>query len=308
MVSVNKKKDRFGNTRKVKIFILSLLAIPLLNFLIFTVYANFGGIFLSFMQFRDGNELWVGWENYQRFFRDFVSKDYAHSIWVSFMYLVIVGGISLPLSLLTAFFLYKKVPMAKFIVIFLYLPNIIPSAVMAEFYRRMWDAGGGVVSAGVFNQFFSLFTGREINWLTTPEYANQALWIYTVWFGFGFNALLIWGAMTRVPEEVVEAAQLDGAGLFTEFFRITIPVIWSTLSMVIVLTVMTPFQIYMQPLLIANNGDYGTRTIALLAMQELKRPDAYFAATINILIACVSVPTVLIVKKCTDKMFETVEV
>ena len=307
-ITRGQKTDKYGNPLSRRLFIFALLLIPMLNFVVFTIYANFGGVFLSLKQFRNGEEIWVGLENFQRFFRDFETKEYGRSIVVSLMYLLVVGGISLPVSLLTAFFLYKKIPLSRMLVVILYIPNIIPGAVMAEFYRRMWDSGGGVVSTGLLNRLFSFVEGGEINWLTVRQYANQALWIYTVWFGFGFNAILLWGAMTRVPPEIVESAELDGAGIFTEFFRITIPVIWSTLSMVIVLTATVPFTVYMQPLLIANNGDVGTRTIALLAMQELKRPDPYFSAAIYILIACVSLPTVLIVKRLTDKAFETVEV
>ncbi len=302
------RKDKFGNTPKRNLFILSLLFIPLLNFCVFTIYANFGGIFLSFKQFRGGRELWVAFENYQRFFRDFSNKGYGQSILVSLCYLPIVGGISLPLSTMISFFLYKKIPCSKLIVVLLYIPNILPVAVMSEFYRRMWDAGGGLVQTGALNKFFSLFTGREQNWLTIREKANYAVWIYTVWFGFGFNALLLWGAMTRIPQEVIEAATLDGCSLMREFFSVDIPIIWPTLSMVIVLTMTTPFQVYMQPLVLANNGDYGTRTWALLITQEIKRPDTYFAAALSIMGAFVSVPTLLIVKKLTDKCFETVEV
>ena len=78
--------------------------------------------------------------------------------------------------------------------------------------------------------------------------------------------------------------------------------------MIVILTAMVPFTIYMQPLLIAANGDHGTRTIALLAMQELKRPDPYYASAINILVACVSIPTVLMVKRLMGKVFDVVEV
>lgn len=303
-----KKIDKFGNTPSRILFICLLLFIPMLNFVIFTVYANFGGILLAFRQFDGTKEYFAGFANFIKFFRDWNVSDYGKTLGISFAYLPIVGLISLPISLVTSYFLYKKIPCAKFFVIILFLPNIIPAAVMAEFYRRLWDAGGGLVETGALNRFFSLFTGREINWLTNPEYANQALWLYTVWFGFGYNAILLWGAMNRVPKELVESAKLDGAGLCREFFSITVPIIWPTLSMVIVLTAMVPFTIYMQPLIICANGDYGTRTIALLAMQEIKRPDVYFAAAINILLACVSIPFVLIVKKLTDKAFAVVEV
>ena len=302
------KRNKYGNTLSQTIFIIGFLAIPISNFLVFTVYGNLGGVILSFKQFTGGEEIFVGLRNYMRFFRDFQTKNYGHSILVSLAYLPIVGGISLPLSLITSFFLYKKIPMAKLTVILLYLPNIIPVAVMAEFYQRLWDAGGGIVTPGLFYRFFSSVTGHKLNWLINERYANYALWIYTVWFGFGFNALLLWGAMSKIPDEVVESAQLDGAGLWTELGKITIPVIWPTFAMIIVLTVTTPFQIYMQPLILAANGAHGTRTIALLAIQEIKRPDPYFAAAIYILIACVSMPTVLITKKITDKIYDTVEV
>jgi len=152
MVKVHKKKlDKYGNSWSRRLFIIALITIPLLNFAVFTVYGNLGGIILSLKQFRGGSEIWVGFENFARFFRDFNTKGYGHSIYVSFMYLLIVGGISLPLSLITAFFLYKKVPFSKYLVIILYIPNIIPGAVMAEFYRRMCDSGGGVVASGLLN-------------------------------------------------------------------------------------------------------------------------------------------------------------
>ena len=103
------KTDKYGNTWKVNLFIISLLLIPMLNFIVFTVYANFGGVFLSFQQFGKGQQYWVGFENYERFFRDFATKQYDKSIWVSLAYLPIVGGISLPISIITAFYLYKKI-------------------------------------------------------------------------------------------------------------------------------------------------------------------------------------------------------
>lgn len=299
-----KKKSAYGNSLKRKCFIIGMLAIPLLGFAVFTVYANLGGVLLSFRQEKGGYEFFVGFANYMRFIQGIKTENYAHTIFVSLGYLGVVGCISLPLSLLVAFFLSKKVPFSKWLIVFLYLPNIIPAAVLAEFYRRLWNAGGGVVATGALNKFFAFFTGQEINWLVTTEYANIALYIYTVWFGFGFNAVLLWGAMSRIPEELIESAQLDGAGLMTEFFRIAIPTIWSTLSMVIILTLMVPATVYMQPLLLVPDGRKDTTTLALLVMQQLKvNHDAYFSAAISITVAAVTLPIVLVVKKLLDKVF-----
>lgn len=301
-------RNKYKNSIKKKIFIVCMIAIPLANFVVFTLYANFGGLVLSFMQFENMKEIFVGFANYKRFFDGMISYQYFKTILVSLGYFPVSAFISLPLSLVTAFFLYKKVPCAKLIIVFLYLPNIIPMALLAEFYRRMWDAGGGVVEAGLFTKLFAFVEGREINWLVTEKYANYALWIYTVWFSFGFRAILIWGAMSRVPQEMVESAELDGAKLFKEFTHITIPTIWPTLTMVIILTILVPFNMYMQPLLIADNGRAGTQTIALLAIQELKKPDPYFSSAISILTACVSLPLVLTAKWLLEKAFTVVEV
>lgn len=177
-----------------------MLVIPLLNFVIFTVYANLGGVFLSFRQFDGYKEHFVGFANYAKFFRRFVSDNYLDTFWVSMAWLPVVLGVMFPLSLVISFFLYKKVPNSKFIVVLLFIPNIIPAAVMAEFYRRMWSTGGSV--NGVLAQLFSFIEGRPVNWLSTEKYANWALWLYTVWFGFGLYSLIIWGAMSRVPKNL----------------------------------------------------------------------------------------------------------
>lgn len=200
----------------------------------------------------------------------------------------------------------RGVAVGRLIVVVLFLPNIIPMSLLAEYYRQLFDPINGVL-----NKFLNIILGYTAetapSYLSDPAYANQMLYIYTVWFGFGYNSILIWGAMSRIPKDLVESAQLDGANLFVEFFRITIPVIWSTLTMVLVLTCMVPFTIYMQPLIIAFNGQAQTTTISLLAIQQLTA-DPYYSAAISVLIACVSIPTVLIVRKLLDRVFPVVEI
>ena len=302
------KWNKYKNPFKVKLFIFCMLAVPVFCFLVYGVYANFGGLLLSFQNFSRTQEkvIPVGFENYKRFFSLFKRFDYGRMIGVSFGYFAVVLLISLPISITVAFFLYKKIPFGRLIVVVLFLPNIIPMSLLAEYYRQLFDPINGVL-----NKFLNIILGYTAetapSYLSDPAYANQMLYIYTVWFGFGYNSILIWGAMSRIPKDLVESAQLDGANLFVEFFRITIPVIWSTLTMVLVLTCMVPFTIYMQPLIIAFNGQAQTTTISLLAIQQLTA-DPYYSAAISVLIACVSIPTVLKVRKLLDRVFPVVEI
>ena len=315
---MNKKKKLFGvislnkynNPFRRKLFIFFMLFIPMANFLVFTVYANFGGILLSFhqMSHSTGLDVFVGFANYRKFFDEFALMQYGRMIGVSFGYLVAVMFISLPISLICSFFLYKKIPFSKVIVVILFLPNILPASILAEYYRQLYDPVNGIL-----NKLFNLLGGYTLqtapSWLTDPKYTNYMLYLYTVWFGFGYNAILLWGAMTRIPQEIVESAELDGAGLVTEFFRITVPVIWPTFSMIIVLTWMVPFTVYMQPMMISFNGQANTTTIALFALQTLRdKYNPYYASAISILIALVSVPTTLLLRKLLDKAFTVVEI
>lgn len=302
--------NKYGNPFRRKLFIFFMLLIPIANFLVFTVYANLGGIVLSFHQMSPstGRDVFVGIANYKKFFEEFALMQYGRMILVSFGYLFVVMFLSLPISLVCSFYLYKKIPLSKVIVVILFLPNILPASILAEYYRQLFDPITGILSK-LFNFMGDYTLQTAPSWLTDPRYSNWMLYLYTVWFGFGYNAILLWGAMTRIPQEIVESAELDGAGLVTEFFKITVPVIWPTFSMIVVLTWMVPFTVYMQPMMISFNGQNNTTTIALFALQTLRdKYNPYYSSAISILIALVSVPTTLLLRKILDRMFTVVEI
>lgn len=302
--------NKYGNPFRRKLFIFFMLLIPIANFLVFTVYANLGGIVLSFhqMSHSTGRDVFVGIANYKKFFEEFALMQYGRMILVSFGYLFVVMFLSLPISLVCSFYLYKKIPLSKVIVVILFLPNILPASILAEYYRQLFDPITGILSK-LFNFMGGYTLQTAPSWLTDPRYSNWMLYLYTVWFGFGYNAILLWGAMTRIPQEIVESAELDGAGLVTEFFKITVPVIWPTFSMIVVLTWMVPFTVYMQPMMISFNGQNNTTTIALFALQTLRdKYNPYYSSAISILIALVSVPTTLLLRKLLDRMFTVVEI
>lgn len=300
--------NKYKNPFKTKLFIFCMLFIPVSCFIVYGIYANFGGLLMSFQSYDKEKEkvVFVGLNNYKLFFSLYDRFNYGKMIAVSLGYFAVVLFISLPISILVAFCLYKKVPFGKIIVVILFLPNILQLSLLGEYYRQLFDPINGILYR-FFNWLLGFNASNAPSYLTDPRYSNIMLYVYTVSFGFGYNAILLWGAMTRIPHELVEAAKLDGANTFQEFFKITIPVIWQTLSMVIVVTCMVPFTVYMQPLIIAFNGQAETTTISLLAIQELTR-NPYYSAAISVLIACVSIPFVFVVRKLLNKVYPIVEV
>ena len=155
MITAKKSKYRLSPSKIV--FIIVMLVVPLANFAIFTVYANLGGLVLSFKQIRDGKEVFVFFENFQRFFRLFGSQNYGRIIGTSFAWLPVVLCVMFPITVFMCFFLYKKVPLSRLIIVILFIPNIIPAAVMSEFYRRLWDTGGGAFQSGIMPNYSGIF-------------------------------------------------------------------------------------------------------------------------------------------------------
>lgn len=308
MKKISIQWNKYKNPFKTKLFIVCMLFIPISCFLIYGVYANIGGLFLSFQSYSKEQEkvVFVGLNNYKLFFSLFDRFKYGKMILVSLGYFGVVLLISLPISILVAFCLYKKVPFSNTIAVILFIPNILQLSLLGEYYRQLFDPSTGILYK-LFNFLLGYDASNAPSYLTDPRYSNIMLYVYTVSFGFGYNAILLWGAMTRIPTELVEAAKLDGANTFYEFIHITIPVIWQTLSMVIVITCMVPFTVYMQPLIIAFNGQAETTTIALLSIQELTT-NPYYSAAISVMIACVSIPFVFIVRKLLNKVYPIVEV
>ena len=290
--------NKYGNPWQVKLFIVCLLIVPLTIFCVFTVYGNFGGFIQAFQKVDNGKVVGAGWSNFETFFLTFKDERIGDVILNSLGYLFIVMFISVPISVVCSFFLYKKVPFSKAIVVMLFMPNILPLAILGVYYNNLMDT--------VLFDIMSKILGVPVSMAT---HGNLMLYIYTVYFGFGYNAVLIWGAMTRIPEEIVEAANLDGANLFVEFFNVTIPIIWPTMSMVLVLTWMVPFTVYNQPLIIhANEGaNKDTATWALYVMLKVKA-DQFYASALSIMAALISIPTTLILQKALEKVFPVIEV
>lgn len=299
------------NPWKIKLFIVCMLILPLTQFCIFTIYVNIDGIVMAFQNVdQTTNELsFVGLGNFARFFRNFTSYDketFLRTIGNSFGYWPVNYLIAIPLQVIAAYFLYKKVPASGFIIVMIFLPTLIPAAVLSQAFTQMLSIDGGPLNT-ILMKLLGYTSETVPVWLNDERYAMGILYVFSIWVGIGYNAVLMWGAMTRVPTEIVESAHLDGVGFFREFFHITLPIMWPTLSMILLISVNTPFAMYMHSLLLTN-GQAQTGTLGLMVITTLRSGNMYYSASISILLSLVSIPLMLLVKKLLGKIYEDVEV
>lgn len=226
-------KKGFGNNRKKQlIFYSAILAFPVLQFAVFYVGVNFNSVLLAFKTYENGVFNFSGLNNFATlidYFKNFTvfKRGFANSL-VTF----VVGSLAgTSFGLLFSFYIYKKAPFSGGIKVALFLPSIIPSIALIVMFKQFAD---GAVPA-----IISLLTDKEDvkGLLANPDTTFATIILYNVFIGFGTSTLLYSGAMSEISESVVEAAKLDGATGFTEFFKITLPMIWGTFSTFIVVAV-----------------------------------------------------------------------
>ncbi|MBL8978698.1 MAG: sugar ABC transporter permease, partial [Gemmatimonadetes bacterium] len=108
-----------------------------------------------------------------------------------------------------------------------------------------------------------------IDWLGNPAWAMPAIILVSVWKNFGFNMLVFLAGLSIIPEELYEAAELDGAGAWRRFRHVTVPMLGPTFVFVGVVTMIASFQIFSEPYVMTQGGPLkSTLTLMLLMYEE----------------------------------------
>jgi multiple sugar transport system permease protein len=107
---------------------------------------------------------------------------------------------------------------------------------------------------GVINYALNTIGLRPVNWLGNPNLVLPSLSLTTIWWTFGFPMLIFIAGLQGIPEQLYEAAKIDGASPVQIFFSITLPLLRPTILFVTVTGVIGHFQVYGQPFIMTNGG------------------------------------------------------
>ncbi len=298
------KKPEVNPTEKGKLwFIIPMLAVPVLNFLIFWLYVNFES-FLNAFRVEEYGEIKFSLTNWKYLWDDLFGNnpysDLGALLKNTLLYFSTGMFVVLPLSLILAYFLYKKIRFYKYYRVIFFLPNIISGAVLATLYKFMFNPSLG----GIFPTIYTAVTGlKATNLLMSEASAKWLVVLYSIWTGFSVNLIIFNGAMERVPKEVIEAAELDGVTMTQEFAHILFPMMWATLSTIIVTNVANVFTASGAVLLLTN-GDYDTASISYWIYITTKNElSIYYPSTVAMCCTLIAFPIVLLVKKLTEKIY-----
>lgn len=235
------------NLRNIAVFFL------VANLAIFTVYPIGKAFAGSLHQWNPltGAYSWVGLKNFKTILTDHL---FWQSIWNTFYFSAFAVVFRIALGLAIALLLYSKLAKYKTVLRGLfYMPTVTPLVAVSLVWVWMFDPQFGLVDK---------VTHLDINWLHSSTWAMPAIIIMTIWKDFGYATVLYLAALMNVSSDLYEAAEIDGANSNQIFWRITLPMIRPTTIFILITSIITYMQAYVQILMMTSGGP-GTSTYTI---------------------------------------------
>jgi multiple sugar transport system permease protein len=181
------------------------------------------------------------------------------------LYFVMVGGpLSAAASLAAALLVHSKLTRLKpFFRSAFFAPWVTTLVAVALVWRYIYHPQYGLLNAGL-----GLLGLGPVDWLGDPNWAMPSIILLSVWKNFGYNMLVFLAGLSSIPEELYEAAALDGAGAWNRLRHITLPMLGPTFVFVGVVTMIASFQIFSEPYVMTQGGPLKSTTTLVLLMYE----------------------------------------
>ena len=229
--------------------------------------------FVSYTPLIVSNTSWVGGANFTRLFRD---PDFAQALRNTLFFVLGTVPVTTVLSLGLALLLRGRLPGKDFFKAGFFLPSILSMVVIAMLFKLFYSPGGAL------NGVLSHVGVGMHGWLTDPRTALPAIMAMDVWAAVGYYALIFYAAFTAIPDELYEAAELEGAGMWATLRYITLPMLKPTIGFVLVINTIRSFQVFIEVFVMTQGGPLGSTNTLVLYLYEsaFRRLDYGYASVI----------------------------
>lgn len=300
--TIKKRKNGFAlNNKRDLLFYIGFMAFPVLQFVVFYVVVNFNSFLLVFQNYDllTNTTTWVGFSNLEEAFRLLTtSTELVSAAGYSFLSYFLGLAIGTPLALFFSYYIYKKMPMAGFFRVMLFMPSIISAIVIVTLYQYFVE----LVIPEICMEWFG--AENVLGLIENPDTRFATIMFYNIWVSFGVSVLMYSDAMGNISPDIIEAGKLDGAVGIKEFWYLVLPLIYPTLSTFIVVGVsglfmgqLNLFSFYGASAPIQTYGYW----LYVKASHASSRAEYPVVSAIGVLLTCVAVPLTLIVKKLLEK-------
>ena len=236
----------------------------LIGFLLFKVYPFASSLYYSFTNYDMFSGISkYGMMNYNKIFTD---EDILRAFKVTFKYAIFDVPLKLAFALFIAYILNFKLKGVNFFRTAYYVPSILGGSVaIAVLWKAVFR------DDGLLNGFLGLFGITGPSWLSDTKYSLFVICLLRVW-QFGSAMVIFLAALKGVPQELYEAASIDGAGKWRQFFSVTVPLITPVIFYNLITQLCEAFQEFNSAFIITKGGPLGSTTlISLLIYQNAFR-------------------------------------
>ncbi|MEV0347801.1 sugar ABC transporter permease [Nonomuraea sp. NPDC050680] len=234
----------------------------------FAVFAAFGvyplvyALRLSLTRWRGAGEAtWVGVGNYVYLLTNpdfWASLGNSAVMWLLIVPVQVIAGLGAAVLLANARLRLRGLFRVAFIA-----PFVTPLVAMAQVWIVVFDEDYGLV-----NHVLGLVGLPAVGWLTSTAWAKPTLALLFLWKTTGFAIIILLAGLQAVPGAVYEAASIDGASRWRQFWSLTVPLVRRSIAFLVVVQTLAVFQMFAEPYVVTEGGPYGSTTTAGLYLYD----------------------------------------
>lgn len=274
-----------------------LMSLPYI--LYFCLFIGFPLVFSFILIFHKWNIVtpmqWVGLRNFYRLFHD---VQFFISIRNTLVFLVIHIPLQITLALLLAILLNQKIKFRGFFRALYFLPVIVSGVVITILWQQLY-----AYETGLLNLLLMKLGMTKIPWLIDSNWAMPSIAIMATWKNIGLYIVLFLVGLQGIPRYLYEAAEIDGARPVQQFFHITLPALNSTMVLVVILSTIGGFSLFIEPFVMTGGGPMNSTLSAMLYIynQAFYFGHMGYAATLGFFFAFIILLVVLLQKKFVER-------
>jgi ABC-type sugar transport system permease subunit len=237
---------------------------------------------------------WIGLKNFERLLQDPL---FFKSIWNTVVFLLIHAPLQIVVALGLAVLLKSGLKLMGLFRAVYFMPVVVSGVVVTILWMQLY-----AYDYGLLNRLMVVLGAGKIPWLVDPDMAMPSVALMATWKNVGIYIVLFLVGLQNIPRELYESASLDGATGFRQFFHITVPMLNPTIVVVIVLSTIGGFSLFIEPYVLTGGGPMQSTLSAVLYIynQAFYFGHMGYAATLGFVFALIILGVVLLQRRIVE--------
>ncbi len=250
-------------------------------FLVFQLIPVVWTLYISFTEWNGlGKPVWVGWDNYRLMAQDYMVSDALRNTvvyWISGVAIILLLALLIALSLNSPRLRFKR-----FFKTTTFLPYVCASVAMGLIFGMLFDE-----NAGLINEILAALGGPRVPWLTKSAFAKIPVVILFTWRIIPWFTIILLSGLLNISREYYEAATVDGAGTWRQFFSITLPLLRHIMFFCMLTITVDTWKMFNEPYILAGPGSSNTSLFQLMYQYAFQTFKLGYASALSVILIAI---------------------